>query len=120
MICTDNTKMIFGKIICIFSISSYLYFNNIFNYYGICAFFYFLRFFEIVVMLVKQTMTGALGILEPGTPVQVGLAVLIMFIYLMVLLKFRYTFIFFLFEHFLSLSQHCLTRPLLHCFVYLH
>ena len=33
-------------------------------------------------------MTGALGILEPGTPIQVGLAVLVMFVYLMVLLRF--------------------------------
>ena len=39
-------------------------------------------------MLVKQIMTGALGILKPGTPIQVGLAVLTMFIYLMVLLRF--------------------------------
>ena len=45
-------------------------------------------FFEIVVMLVKQIMTGALGILKPGTPIQAGLAVLTMFIYLMVLLRF--------------------------------
>lgn len=39
-------------------------------------------------MIVKQIMTGALGILEPGTPIQVGLAVLVMFVYLMVLLRF--------------------------------
>ena len=45
-------------------------------------------FFEIVVMTVKQMMTGALGTLKPGTPIQVGLAVLVMFLYLMVLLRF--------------------------------
>jgi hypothetical protein len=45
-------------------------------------------YFEIVVIIVKQIMTGALGILEPGTPIQVGLAVLVMFVYLMVLLRF--------------------------------
>ena len=45
-------------------------------------------FFEIVVMIVKQIMTGALGILKPGTPIQVGLAVLTMFMYLMFLLRF--------------------------------
>ena len=45
-------------------------------------------FFEIVVMSVKQIMTGALGTLKPGTPIQVGLAVLVMFLYLMVLLRF--------------------------------
>ena len=45
-------------------------------------------FFEIVVVLVKQIMTGALGVFKPGTPIQVGMAVLVMFIYLMVLLRF--------------------------------
>jgi hypothetical protein len=45
-------------------------------------------FFEIVVMTVKQIMTGALGTLKPGTPIQIGLAVLVTFLYLMVLLRF--------------------------------
>ena len=43
--------------------------------------------FEILVMTVKQIMTGALGVLKPGSPNQMVAAVLTMFIYLMVLLR---------------------------------
>ena len=43
--------------------------------------------FELVILLMKMTMTGAMCVIEPGSPVQLLYATIIMTIYMLIVLK---------------------------------